>query len=378
MDSIEKRFEELDNPLRTGYLIGGFITGSLTIEEREELDSWVVASEQNMQLFEDMTDDSKVKEFARWLTTIDTETRLKSVKKRIQFAPRKKTRSIWKYAMAASILAFSAFLLYVSFEKKGRKVETEMVVKADIAPGKEVAVLRLPGGRIIQLNEEVDTSFGGIHVGGGEISYEQMKGTEVHEVVIPGKGFYKLSLPDGTKVWLNSKSSIRYPSAFEGNSREVEVTGETYFEVAKDADKPFIVLVNGIEVQAIGTAFNINGFDQRITLTEGKVLVRKDMRMMMLNPGEQVDASFHKTKIDINPVIAWTRNEFSFKNSTIKEIMKTLSRWYDCEVIYEDEISYHFNGTIERKVPISRVLQLLEGTGHVRFSIKNNTVTVRK
>jgi ferric-dicitrate binding protein FerR (iron transport regulator) len=199
-----------------------------------------------------------------------------------------------------------------------------------------------------------------------------------HEVSIPRKGFYKLLLSDGTKVWLNSESSIRYPAKFEKDRRLVTVTGETYFEVAHDPSRPFIASINGKEVEAIGTAFNINGFDGTVTLTEGRVSIIENQRFAMLNPGEQLDESFRKTKIDINPVIAWTRDQFVFKNATITEIMKSLRRWYDCEVIFEDDITYHFNGTIERKVPISRVLQLLEGTGHVQFKIENNTVTVKK
>ena len=378
MDSIEKRMADLDNPSRTGYLIGGFITGTLTIEERDELDAWVIESEWNMQLFEDLTADERVEDFRRWANR-DTEKKLAEVKKRIEFAPKRKTSPYWRLAIAATIICLLAFSLYVLFEGGAKKHEPDLISKTDIVPGSEVAILRMSGGKQVKLDGLSDTVMGQVKISEGRIIYvANEESNEMHEVIIPRKGFYKLVLSDGTKVWINSESSIVYPSRFIGDKREVTVTGETYFEVAPDARRPFIVRMKDTEIRAIGTAFNVNGFEGTVTLTEGKVDVRDGMKYMILKPGEQLDKDFRKRSVEVYPIVAWTKNQFVFRNATIKEIMKSLRRWYDCEVIFEDDITYHFNGTIDRKVPISRVLQLLEGTGHVRFEIANDTIVIKK
>ena len=188
----------------------------------------------------------------------------------------------------------------------------------------------------------------------------------------------KITLPDSTVVWLNADSRIIYSDNFRGNKREVQLTGEAFFEVAKDASKPFVVTVDAITVQAIGTAFNINQFDKAITLTEGVIQISNEQHQRFLQPGDQWHEGGKISKVDVQPITAWTKNEFKFKHATLTEIMPVLQRWYDCEIIYADSIGYHFNGTIDRSVPVSRVLELLEGTGHVHFTIEKNTITIKK
>ena len=380
MDPLDKRFDKLENAARIGYLIGGFITHTLTIEEREELDAWVVESEANMQLFEDMTDDPMVDKFLHWLATRDTEARLAEVKQRLHFKNKSRIVKWWHYAAAACLIGIIGVIMYKNNNLKEEKTHAVgSPAKNDILPGSAIAELRLPGGQVIILDKLEDTIINDIRIQNGQVLYSANElYTGTHEIVIPRRGFYQLVLPDGTKVWLNSESSISYPGAFTSGKREVRVTGETYFEVAEDSSKPFVVSINGVTVQAIGTAFNINGFDSTVTLTEGIVEIRKDNEKRRLKPGDQWNTGLGISKIDINAVTAWTKNEFRFKHATIRQIMPLLERWYDCKVIYEDEIGYHFNGTIERSVPVSRVLELLEGTGHVRFIIEANTITVRK
>lgn len=381
MEPINKRFEKLENSQRISYLIGGFITNILTIEEREELDAWVVADEANMQLFEDMTDDQMVDKFLKWLATRDTEGQLINVKKRLKF--KKPTRVIrwWHYAAAACVMGIVGLAVYYYWPAK-QLTAPEIVQKdrQDILPGAPYAELRLPSGQVIKLDDISDTVIGNIHIKNGEVVYGHNESdTLVHEIIIPRKGSYQLVLPDGSKVWLNAESSIRYPGVFAKNTRRVSVTGETYFEVAKDASKPFIVSVDDVNVQAVGTAFNINGFDKKVTLTEGIVKVEKGNNSVQLKPGQQIEtAGWHINAVDILPVIAWTKNEFKFKQATIEEVMKPVERWYDARVVYNDKIGYHFNGTIERNVPVSKVLELLEETGNVHFAISGDTIIVKK
>lgn len=379
MDSLDTRFDKQENAARTGYLIGGFITGALTIEEREELDAWVLQSEANMQLFEDMTDEPMIDRFMKWLATRDTEGKLAATKQRLKFKRRPRVLTWWRYAAAACIVGVIGWVIYNNLNRPGPEPGKVTVTKADIVPGSAMAELHLPAGKIIKLDGVGDTVINSIRIKEGEVIYGVNElDTAMHEIIIPRKGFYKLVLPDGSRVWLNSESSIRYPGTFVKNKREVTVTGETFFKVAKDPLRPFVVAVNDRKVHAIGTEFNINGFDKTVTLTEGIVEVTSERGKKILKPGEQLDSTWNAKEVDTTPVVAWTKNQFKFKKATIDQIMPSLERWYDCRTIYEDNVRYHFNGTIDRTVPVSRVLELLEGTGQVHFTIKENTITVKK
>lgn len=375
MEPLDKRFNGVENPSRIGYLIGGFITGTLSIEEREELDAWVISSDKNMQLFEDLTDDQKVNEFMRWLALTETESKLADTKKRLQEEERATWLSFLPYAAAACLLVVA--IVWFSAPKKEFSPVVSVTV-ADIEPGKLMAELRLPDGRRIDLGKTKDTVFDNIQIVDGSVNYLGDNPSGWHEVVIPRKGFFKLQLPDGSKVWLNSESSIKYPGSFDGPRREVTVTGETYFEVHRDPSKPFIVSVAGRKVQALGTAFNINEFERQITLTEGSVSISGEGKTLTLLPGEQADFEGHVRKVVPEFVVAWTNNQFRFHNQTIYSIKPILERWYNAKLVIEDSIVYHFNGTIHRSVPVSRVMQLLQGTGHLHYQIANETITITR
>ncbi|MEP7375281.1 MAG: FecR domain-containing protein [Chitinophagaceae bacterium] len=380
MDPLDTRFDKLNNASRTGYLIGGFIAGTLTIEERDELDAWVLENDDNMQLFEDMTDDSMVDKFMQWLATRDTEARLIETKQRLKFKRKPRIISWWRYAAAACLLAMLGIYIYIKTERKQEPSVARIEKQSDILPGASVAELHLPGGKIVKLNGVRDTVINGIHINNGEAIYANNElDTAIHEILIPRKGFFKLILPDGSKVWLNSESSIRYPGAFIKDKREVSVTGETFFEVAKDKTKPFIVSVGEVKVQAVGTEFNINDFDKKITLAEGSVLISKKNKEKLLRPREQMDAAaWNVSVVETDAVLAWTQNKFRFKNLTIEEIMQQVQRWYDVEVVYDAKINDHLNAGIDREVPLSAVLRKLEGTGLVHFNFDGKTIVVKK
>ena len=379
MEPFDQRFSRLDHPDRIGYLIGCFITGTLSLEERDELDAWVVADPANMKLFEDMTDDHMVNEYLRWLATRNTEGKLIDAKKRLRFHRRPMIRW-WYYAAAAGIAGVIGLVVFFRLFSPGSTPALTDNIPADIPPGSPAAELRLPDGKVIRLDEVSDTAIGVIQIKNGAVVYgESMEDTGWHEIHIPRKGRYQLVLPDGSHVWLNAQSSIRYPGRFTGDKREVAVNGETYFEVKRDAARPFIVRLDTIRIEALGTAFNINGFDQAVTLTEGKIRVRGAAQNKVLQPGQQLAIGGWTTRqVETVTVLAWTRNQFRFKNASIQEVLRPVERWYDAKIVYADTISDHFNGTIDRQVPVSQVLQLLEATGKVHFSIEGNIITVKR
>lgn len=382
--------KELQQAYRTAYLIAGFIKRTLSQEEKEELDDWIVAKEDNMRLFGELTEEKNIAASLAAFEKMNVEEDLKATKKHLQFTPPRKFIRSWQYAIAASVIV--AVSIYITQFSGKKNNEIIAVQTTDINPGSNTATLTLENGQIIQLDPEAnDTSFNGqvrIMQQAGEILYENKGYAEnivYHTLTVPRKGQYRLTLPDGTKVWLNAESSIKYPVAFSSTERKVFVTGETFFEVAPDKTKPFRVTGGEMTVEALGTKFNINVYPNEpfmaTTLAEGSVLVSKGLHENILQPGQQAqikDGNFLIASMDAAAVTAWRNNEFKFHNTPMEVIMRQVERWYDAEVIYKDKIDVHLNATIDRNVPVSRLLQILEATGHVHFEIEGKKITVHK
>jgi ferric-dicitrate binding protein FerR (iron transport regulator) len=268
-------------------------------------------------------------------------------------------------------------------------------VANDALPGRSKAVLTLANGSSILLDSVANGMLAQqgnatvVKLNNGQLAYNTLaeKPTEVlyNTLATPRGGQYQLVLPDGSKVWLNAASSIRYPTAFAGKERKIEITGEAYFEVAKNTGVPFIVSTNGMDVKVLGTRFNVNAYDDeatiRTTLLEGAVLVTKDAATAILKPGQQ--SRLTKSGVinvindtDIEEAVAWKNGLFSFKSADIKTVMRQIARWYDVEVVYEKEVQEQFHTEINRNTNASKVFKILETTGGVHFRIEGKKVTV--
>jgi len=197
-----------------------------------------------------------------------------------------------------------------------------------------------------------------------------------------------LTLSDGSKVWLNAASSLRYPASFVGNERKVELTGEGYFEVAKNASMPFKVNVAGKgEVEVLGTYFNINSYADEATinttLLEGKVKVSALNNQQTLSPGQQAqiagDGQINLNKnVNVEAVMAWKNGKFIFENADIKSVMRQVEKWYDVEIVFNGNITTEeFVGIISRNVNVSQILKMLEKTGTVKFEIEGKRIIVK-
>lgn len=251
-------------------------------------------------------------------------------------------------------------------------------------PGSSKAILTLHDGKIIELHNDGDDTTINSHIKilrkNGQLIYNSAKISNelvYNTLSVPRKGQYKLVLPDGSEVWLNSESSIRYPVSFSHKERKVFITGEAFFEVAKDKTKPFRVVAGDVTVEALGTQFNVNAYLNEpfisATLIEGSVIVSKGLNEKILKPLQQAQVTENDFKIinsDINDVIAWRNNQFKFTNTSIDAIMRQIERWYDADVVYRDKVNLHLNATIEREVPVSKLLQLFEATNQVHFKIE--------
>ncbi len=299
-------------------------------------------------------------------------------------------------AMIIMLATTALFLLYNKRETGLAANKQHMLQGNDIAPGRDNAVLTLADGTRIVLDSAANgtlTNEGGIKVLklNGQIAYNNAKskdarGEVLYNKIATSKGNqYQLILSDGSKVWLNAASSIRFPASFSGNERKVEVNGEAYFEVTKNPSMPFKVVANGMEVEVLGTHFNVNAYDDEpemnTTLVEGRVKVNKANAMKILEPGQQARLSAGNTNIavdnvDVAQVVAWKDGFFWFDNTDIHTLMRQVSRWYDVAVSFEGKVTEDgFSGKISRNVPLSKLLAILELYG-VHFKMEGRKIIV--
>jgi transmembrane sensor len=264
-----------------------------------------------------------------------------------------------------------------------------------LAPGGNKAVLTLANGTSIILDSVHNGTVAQqgntivIKQNNGQLAYhiENEKPTEIlyNTLTTPRGGQYQLVLPDGSKIWLNAASSIRYPTAFAGKERKFEITGEAYFEVAKNTGMPFIVKAKDMEVKVLGTHFNVNAYDDeaaiKTTLLEGAVRITKDAATVLLKPGQQSRLTKSGklniiNDVDLEDAVAWKKGLFSFKRADTKAVMRQIARWYDVEIVYESQVpAINFGGEMKRDLNLSQALKGLGRMG-LRFRIEGKKLVV--
>ncbi|UKT62656.1 FecR family protein [Pedobacter mucosus] len=318
-----------------------------------------------------------------------------AIKAKINSSKKPKILSIYKYAAAAAVFLFIAGTAF--FVSKSGKffddVKPVQVQNLDILPGTNKATLTLADGSRIILDEKTAANISnrnGLKItktNNGQLIYtildnENFKNKTIsyNTIKTPKGGQYQVILPDGTKVWLNAASSLKYPEVFVGNMRNVELTGEAYFEVTKNNLKPFHVKSHGQDVAVLGTHFNINTYmdDQtiRTTLLKGSVSVSNLNSTLILKPGEQSISGINEfskiklaTDVDIEDETAWKNGLFQFNNAGLKSILNQIERWYDIKIDYNSIPNKRYNGMVPRNAKLSEVLKMLELTGNIKFEI---------
>ncbi|HRN57255.1 MAG TPA: FecR domain-containing protein [Agriterribacter sp.] len=395
------------DPNRIAYLIAGYIQQTLTGSEHHELDEWVAESDDNNRLFGELTDEKNIEAVLAKMKQLNPGEAYQDLRQRIGLPPEKIKRSgeLWTYAVAASVVVATSIAAYFFSSQPANHANTPAVATTgqDIDPGGNKATLTLSDGAVVAL-ESVTTGTikkeFGVTINksaDGELVYASAARAEIpvtyNTLIIPNGGTFKIVLSDGTTVWLNAASSLRYPVAFTGKQREVELTGEGYFEVASSVSprtnekRPFIVKAGNTTIEVLGTHFNVNAYENegsiKTTLLEGSVRMHGDKESLakVLKPGQQgiVTSGGAVTvadNISTDEVVAWKEGLFKFKDTDIKTIMRQVERWYNVPVVYDGEINGHFNATISRNVPVSKLLHYLQLTGHVAFQISNNKIIV--
>ncbi|MGN6419612.1 MAG: FecR family protein [Pseudobacter sp.] len=305
--------------------------------------------------------------------------------------PVRSIRKRWLAAASiAALLGTGAWLWSISSKEVAPPAQTAGITR--IGPGQEGAILTLADGSTILLDSlgngfVVNQSGVEVNLQNGELNYGKGRHSDAlsyNSMSTPKGRQFRLQLPDGTRVWLNAASSIRYPVSFTGDTRRVDVTGEAYFEVVTDRNKPFLVNINNkAEVEVLGTSFNVNAYTDEpqlsTTLLNGRIRVSKANASepasgkMLLQPGQQTQLKDGQLELittpDISKVMAWKNGLFNFEGMGLKEMMRQLERWYDIEVEYEGNVpDVHFFGKMSRKLDLSTVLAALKGFGlHFRM-----------
>lgn len=404
-------------------LIQKFISGSLTEQENHALMRMLDDNQNDAELDRIMRESFEQSGDSRFWTDEYRETfanRLMKNEKFVKAAEGESQKSIhrihflrttwFKYAAAVLIIIIGAATYRWTTDSRQPLTADSRSLQTDIAPGGDRATLTLADGSEILLDSAANGTLadqGGVQVlklASGQIAYD-IGGLRSGEVMwntmsTPKGGQYQVTLPDGTRVWLNASSSIMFPTAFAAGKREVKITGEVYLEVAKDKEKPFVVDVSGkSSVEVLGTSFNINAYADessiRTTLVEGSVKVAANDQTAILKPGQQAliavttpsdgqPSLSSKTgnDISVNPhpdlkqVLAWKNGVFDFTGADLKTVMRQLERWYDIQVEYKDDIpSITFEGRMYRNVSLRDVLEALQDMG-VQFELNGKNLVV--
>ena len=375
-------------------LIARYLSDEIGEEEQAELTRWRDESPENERLFQEICKEENIKQNMQKRQTFHAEDGWEGVQRKIQrHRFRHRILNICKYA---AIFIFPVVVATVAIYKSGNEPQPLSQVEEQIVPGGKKAVLILDNGEAIDLKstsgvelKEKDGTV--IQVDSTVLNYQQAPARTseklaYNKVNVPRGGEYQLMLSDGSKVQLNSMSSIRFPVQFAQDCRLVELEGEAYFEVSKTG-QPFIVQTKGMKIEVLGTTFNISAYaneEYQTTLVSGSVKVQTENGSnRILKPSEQACITSGSNQINVRNVdtafyTSWIHGKINFKDQRLDDIMKTLARWYDMDVVYENEATkeLRFGCYVNRYNEITPLVKLLEQTGRVTVTVEGKTIKI--
>lgn len=373
--------------IRIAKLLVKKYRNELNDQERMELESWRATHPTNAPFEENLMSNSLNEQERAWLEAIDTETAWRKNQAR---RPKKKKLFYWSAAAAVLLIAGSAYLL---LNQKVTKISTKeisatKIIKQDVNPALLGAKIILANGEQRQVDAKLSLSdsAGLLESGSSNIeSVSHPKVSMLNTLVVPMANHFQLTLADGTSVWVNANSELKFPTKFDGNERKVYLQGEAYFEVAKDARKPFYVVTRNGTVKVLGTHFNVStyGNSSRTTLAEGSVEVSKNEHREIIAPGQKAEVKGNEIQVkkaNLQKDLAWKNNEFYFKKDNIVDIATQLKMWYNLEVSFASDVSLTetYSGEIKRDSRLSEVINMLEFVSDLKFTLDKNKLLITK
>jgi len=378
------------------------VNGSITLAEQVELDAWLDEHPKNRDRFE-----LRINEENTWSTLAAMEEGeqlasqpgpvLNYIRNDLSGNP-SKTRHLrrWAVASAAALLLFASGIILYKNGGHEAPVSASNTKPVTLPPGGNRAILQLADGSRMDLEAAAKgtlTRQGNasvIKLDGGSLSYvsqkDAMPNAEVtyNTIFTPRGGTYQVTLPDHTIVWLNAESSLRFPTTFSSKRREVEITGEAFFDVASNKSLPFFVKAHNLTIQVLGTRFNINSYGDekqvRATLVDGSIALRSGIASMILKPGEQatVDQAIDIKKVDVDEATAWKDGYFLFNGEDIQTVMRQMARWYNVPVVFEGKpTDTRLSARVSRKKNANDLLEILQASGyHFRIANDGTKITV--
>ena len=386
MDLLKKRLD-------IARLIAEELTGTIDERDRAVLTRWLDEDERHRKEYTNILESLKTgnevwKDQERGRQIM--ESRWRTVK---SHTIRKTVRWITWSKYAAVILLFVSMGIFWFVNEEKQEVENVAVTK--IEHGSMKAQLVLANGRKVDLVPETNLQLeeeGGTRIltldnmvkySGMDSLVGQSAEVKYNTLIVPRGGEFSLELADGTRVWLNTESKLRYPVAFTGEERRVEMEGEVYFEVAKNREKPFIVTVNGVDIRVLGTSFNVSAYQEDVvtTLVTGKVQLKKGDEQVVLLPNQQAiwsDDKFKVKQVDARNYVLWKEGIFYFEDVDLETILDDMARWYNVNIFYVNPTlkKMKFSVEIKRYEDINEILRRIEQTKRVKFEIKDRTINV--
>ena len=379
-------------------LIAEYSAGTISPADAELLRERLESDAEAMRLFREIRETEKILKSVQVQEKIDFQKSWQRLDSSLVGRPRK---GRWLFWRVGSVVAASVALLLMFVFPFTRQVEQPgtLVSQVGITPGGVKAILQSEDGKMIDLtsstSSHIVTSDGLVLVNDSlkGLRFDQSKSEnqpmKYHTLAVPVGGEYHFTLADGTRVWVNSASEVRFPNCFSGKKREIYVKGEVYLEVARDEKHPFVVHAGENEVRVLGTRFNLTAYpdEQKVitTLVEGSVEFRNNQSSIRLKPGEQsvLDRetnNLEKQKVDVSIYTSWVSGTYEYERMPLSDITRQLSRWYDVQFVYETtEFSNHpFTGVVKRDQSLEEVLSIIEKTTNIKFKISGRTIIIKR
>ena len=372
-------------------IILAYLRDEVDEEGQRKLKVWLEESDSHKTLFARIQDEKMQYEDIQKILSYDAGGAWQVVQQKAARRRRKRLTRVYRVAVSVVII----FGVAIAFLLREEATTVVPVVKVEeITPGRSMAKLTVASGDVYHLDSlhQVDLITSLAENNGKEVVFidrpleEGEREIKYNKVEIPRGGEYQIVLGDGTRVYLNAQTELRFPESFASSEqRLVYLSGEAYFEVTKNPSKPFVVQCKDYAVKVLGTSFNVNSYEgdetSKTTLATGKVEIDMDGKQTILNPGQQAiikDGEVNVREVDVEVYTTWMYENFRFKSESIQEIMTKLSRWYTIDVFYMNEAvkNYHFTGYLPRYAKIADVLELLSLTTNIKFDVKGRTVTV--